>query len=383
MTSFGRHVLGNWWRVLVVKEEVLHFVKLLLISLKDIIVLFIENNLDLLSSLDILKLLKKVESALRRVKLVLESSLNQTDNMLIDLLNLAEEVIELDFPVAFISLGEDVLVVDLELLDLLFHLLDLIVNLRSITCDSFEIRTEDGVELLDDHTSLFKVTQNSPHVNGLLEDLLLSCEVPSLDGLLLLNVSTGGIVLLLPLREHRLALLDDPDGIFWLLLEDLGDVDLGLHFVAHLVRYSLKDVLEFDIVLVDVSRDGPDKFQTGQERRKGFLDHWELSHVDVLELSGESVQEFNEVFGFRMILLEQVVLLVVVLKRVAVGLLGVGLHHVDDLLDLGHVQLLVESVEGSASLSPVLGHTLGRFSLVRLSVLSVNSLFNDQSPLFL
>jgi hypothetical protein len=45
--------------------------------------------------------------------------------------------------------------------------------------------------------------------------------------------------------------------------------------------------------------------------------------------------------------------------------------------------LLVESVEGSASLSPVLGHTLGRFSLVRLSILSVNSLFNDQSPLFL
>ena len=105
--------------------------------------------------------------------------------------------------------------------------------------------------------------------------------------------------------------------------------------------------------------------------------------MDVFELSGKSVQELDEVFGFGMIFLEQIVLLVVVVKLVAVSLLRVGLHHVDDLLHLWQVQLLIESVEGSASLSPVLNHTLGRFSLVGLSILSVNSLFYNQSPLFL
>lgn len=105
--------------------------------------------------------------------------------------------------------------------------------------------------------------------------------------------------------------------------------------------------------------------------------------MDVLELSIESVQELDEVLGLSVILLEKIKLLVIVVKLVSIGLLGVRLHHVDDLLHLGHVELLVEGVEGCTSLSPVLGHSRSRLGLVGLSVLSVNGFFDNQSPLFL
>ena len=56
--------------------------------------------------------------------------------------------------------------------------------------------------------------------------------------------------------------MDDPYGVVWLLLEDLGDVDLGFHFVAHFIRNRLKDVLKFEVILVDVSRYCPYELQT-------------------------------------------------------------------------------------------------------------------------
>ena len=177
--------------------------------------------------------------------------------------------------------------------------------------------------------------------------------------------------------------MDDPDSFVWLLLKDLGDVDLGLHLVANLVGDGLKDVFKLEVILVDVPGDGPNELQAGQKRGKGLLDDRKLTHMDVLELSGQGVEELDEVFGLGMILLEKVILLVIVVKLVAISLLGVGLHDVDDLLDLGHIQLLIESVEGCASLSPVLDHALSGLGLVGLGVLSVNCFFDDKSPLFL
>lgn len=63
----------------------------------------------------------------------------------------------------------------------------------------------------------------------------MSGEVPSLDSLLLLDVSLGGIILLLPFEKDLLPLLDDLDGVIWLLLKDLRDVDLDLHLITDLV----------------------------------------------------------------------------------------------------------------------------------------------------
>jgi hypothetical protein len=83
-----------------------------------------------------------------------------------------------------------------------------------------------------------------------------------------------------------------------------------------------------------------------------------------------------------MIFLEQMILVVIVFEGISIGLVGIRFHHVDDLFGLGHIQLLVQGVESSASLSPVFGDSLGRLGLIRLSVLSINGLFDNQSPLF-
>ena len=105
--------------------------------------------------------------------------------------------------------------------------------------------------------------------------------------------------------------------------------------------------------------------------------------MNVLELSCQCVKELNKVLSFGMIFLEQMILVVIVVKAVPISLLRIAFHHIDDLLNLRHVKLLVEGVKSGTSLSPVLGHTLGRCGLVGLSVLSINGLFNNQSPLFL
>lgn len=49
--------------------------------------------------------------------------------MLVNLFDLTKEFVEFDLPVSFVSLREDILVVDLQLFDLLLHFLDQIINL--------------------------------------------------------------------------------------------------------------------------------------------------------------------------------------------------------------------------------------------------------------
>jgi len=55
-TGLWWHVLGNWWLISVVLEEILHYGKLLTISNKDCIVFLVEKILDCCSSLDVLEL---------------------------------------------------------------------------------------------------------------------------------------------------------------------------------------------------------------------------------------------------------------------------------------------------------------------------------------
>jgi hypothetical protein len=86
--------------------------------------------------------------------------------------------------------------------------------------------------------------------------------------------------------------------------------------------------------------------------------------MDVLELTVKCVQELHKVFGLSVLFLENSVLGVVGVKVVSVRLLAVHLHDIDDFSNLGHVELLVERVEGGTSLSPVLSLTLGRSRLL-------------------
>ena len=87
-------------------------------------------------------------------------------------------------------------------------------------------------------------------------------KVPSFDSLLLLNVSLGSIVLLFPLLEDGVTLLDNLDGNLWLLLEDLSDINLGLDLLTYLIRNSFEDILHLSIILVDVTRNGQNELQT-------------------------------------------------------------------------------------------------------------------------
>jgi len=118
---------------------------------------------------------------------------------------------------------------------------------------------------LVDDAGLLDILKDLLHVDWLTEDLLCFTEVPSLDGLLSLNVSLGRIELILPLLKHGLTLLNDLNGILWLLSEDSLDFNLSFDFVADLIGDGLQDIFKLVLGLIDVSRDGPDELKTGEK----------------------------------------------------------------------------------------------------------------------
>lgn len=116
-----------------------------------------------------------------------------------------------------------------------------------------------------DNAGLLDILKDILHVDRLTEDLLCLTEVPSLDGLLGLDVSLGGIEAVFPALKDGLTLFNDPDGILWLLSEDSLDFNLSFDFAADLVGDGLQDILKLVLGLIDVSRDGPDELKTGKK----------------------------------------------------------------------------------------------------------------------
>ena len=165
LTGLWRHVLGDRRIVLIVEEQVLILSQFLLVSLQDVIVLVVENNFDLLSRLDILELLEKVECSLGRVQLVLEGPFNQAHDVLIDLLDLLAEVVESALPESLILVREDVSVEGFKLFYLLLYFVDLVVNLLWVARNLLEVWAKNGIEFLDDDACFFKVAQDIPHVD--------------------------------------------------------------------------------------------------------------------------------------------------------------------------------------------------------------------------
>jgi len=118
---------------------------------------------------------------------------------------------------------------------LVLDFLILSVNLFGIASDCLQVGSQDCVKLLDDDTGLLKVLEDVLHVAWSAEDLFCLLEVPSLDGLLSLDLPPRRCEFFLPFLKHCFALLDDLDGFVWWLLEDLGDVNLGLDLVTDLI----------------------------------------------------------------------------------------------------------------------------------------------------
>ena len=121
------------------------------------------------------------------------------------------------------------------------------------------------MELLDDAACVLQVVEDFDHVQGFLEDLLLVGEVPPDNGELVLDLLAGASELGVPALQDLDACLDVGDGLLGLLLgEDGLDVDLVAHFLADLIRDSLKDVLKLLDVVVNVAGNGPDELEAVQ-----------------------------------------------------------------------------------------------------------------------
>jgi len=136
------------------------------------------------------------------------------------------------------------------------------------------------------------------------EDFLVFWEVPACNGAFLLDSGFGFVVLVFPTAKQTDTLLDDFQGVMWLLLEDLLDVDLFLDTLADLVGDSFQYILEFLIILVNVARNCPDELQAVEQTCKRVLDSLEVSMCDVLKLAFEGSQELHEVLGFGVLLVE-------------------------------------------------------------------------------
>lgn len=184
--------------------------------------------------------------------------------MLINLLNLSVEVLEGWLPESCMLVWEDIIWETFQLADLVPDFLSLMVNLLTWASNSLKIWSKDSKELLCDYACFLEVSQDSDHVGWSVEDFFGRLEIPSFDSLLVLNVSSCGKELLLPLVEDNLAFLHDWDRLLGFLFKDTSNVNLGLHFVTDLVGNALQDILHLAFVLVDVSRDRPDKLQTSQ-----------------------------------------------------------------------------------------------------------------------
>ena len=120
---------------------------------------------------------------------------------------------------------------------------------------------------------------------GLDEDLLCFCELPTLNSTFSLDLHLGVMILLLPLVEHIVALVDDVNGDIGLLSEYALDVDLVADFVADLIGDTVKQILHLLVSLVDMSGDGPDQLETVEQRGEGLLNHWKVTSRQVLELA--------------------------------------------------------------------------------------------------
>jgi len=73
-------------------------VELSLVAVKDVIVFLIKKLHNLLSGSNVLELSQEVKGAFRRTKVLLEGLLNQIDDGMIDLADLADEGIILGLP---------------------------------------------------------------------------------------------------------------------------------------------------------------------------------------------------------------------------------------------------------------------------------------------
>lgn len=174
--------------------------------------------------------------------------------------------------------------------------------------DCFEVITENCEEFLNNNASGIEVLKDSLHVLRFGHNLLDVGEIPPSDCDFGFNIHLGFIVLLLPFLKHRNALLDDSDGVFRGLLEDLRQLDVFADLSADFIGDGFNDFFKLLVRLVDMARNGPNEFQTIEQRGEGFFNGFEVTTVDVFELTFQRGEELNEVLSLSVMLGELLLL---------------------------------------------------------------------------
>jgi len=292
------HVLGNRCVMHVLQEELFHLFELIVVSDQHVVVLVVKFVFDALTGLDVLELAQEVKGVLRRIELLLESGGDQIGGLRFDRVNGRLEAVVGDFPVGLVLDVINIVGEVNELAHVVTHPVVHTVDVVSGAGDLLQVGSQDLLELFEHLAGIHDVLQDVHHVGWLRKDVLGVGELPAVHGVGDLDFLLGLIVLLLPVLEDADCLVDLLDRIRdWLLVEDLLDVDLLTDLGADLVRDGLKNVLELVFVLVNVTTDRPDQFQTVKERWKCLLDGLERPRVQITELTVQCLQELHKVLG--------------------------------------------------------------------------------------
>lgn len=309
---------------------------------------------------DVVEVVQQIEGTDRRCKLFLEGCVNHGDCLVLDVSNLALEIPEAGGPLRLILFSENVVLDLLNFVNIVLDTVGKFVDLVAAARDGLEIFVENGLEVLDCLTYLPDVLTDLLDVLRLLENFLGLGELPAQDCGFAFDVQTHCVKRRDPVLQHADGLVDFSDRLLNAVfgLEDGPDVDFVANFLADFVADGLNDVLEVLVLIwvADVSADGPDQLESVQQRLQSVLDLLKLAFVDVLELALKREQELDEVLGDGVLLLEVLFLLPECLHVVFILILGLfvgqfiqdGCH----LLDLWHVELLVQRVVLRRSLRP-------------------------------
>lgn len=136
MTCLRWHVLRDWRVCDSFFEEDLHLSELLVILNKYILVFPVKQIFDSISSLDVLELREEIKGCFRRSKLMSEGTVDEGDNMRVDLLDLSDELIELGLPLTSVLVREDVSGERLKFLDLVPDSVLFVLDLLGTTGNS-------------------------------------------------------------------------------------------------------------------------------------------------------------------------------------------------------------------------------------------------------
>ena len=170
-----------------------------------------------------------------------EGLVNKIDNPSIDEDDVGLELGEGFFPSGLMLNVEHIEAESFKFSDFVLNFFIFSVDFIGATGDLSKVWTEGSIKLLDDFACFLNIIKDVLHVTWCLENLSGFLEVPSFDGLLVLDGTLCLVEFLSPGFEDGLAFSDDDDGLIW-LFENLGDINLSLDHFADFSGDAFKNI---------------------------------------------------------------------------------------------------------------------------------------------